>query len=343
MIPKIIHYCWFTDKDNPKDIPDNLKTYIAGWKAKMPEYEFKLWDIRTFNVNMYKYTQEAYKLKKYAFVSDMVRMWALYTYGGIYFDTDVEVKKRFDDLLHLEAFCCFEDSEIICQSVLGCEKNNIIFKQLLDKYKSTVFIREDLGNIHDQAFLPETLTEIMYNNGLIFNNVTQNLKHITCFSNKYFSPYCPYTHSKESDYDKKYTYAVHHYSSTWWIYDHEKYLREKVFTEQVINDSINKDIIKEKNNRYERINMEFIRKKQYVFDNFYYLFIYIDNTNFYKNGEKITDNANGMPIRIMPNDIISIDRCPIDKSRQVTAIILASRLIQYKSRFLYEIKSEQNE
>jgi hypothetical protein len=95
MIPKIIHYCWF----GGKPLPESAKKCIASWRKFLPDYEIKEWNESNFDVNGIKYTREAYRLKKYAFVSDYARFWILYKYGGIYFDTDVEVIKNMDDII----------------------------------------------------------------------------------------------------------------------------------------------------------------------------------------------------------------------------------------------------
>ena len=95
MIPKIIHYCWFGR--NP--LPELAQKCIASWKKYLPDYEIKEWNEDNFDVNIIPYTAEAYAAKKYAFVSDYARFWILYKYGGIYFDTDVEVIRPIDDII----------------------------------------------------------------------------------------------------------------------------------------------------------------------------------------------------------------------------------------------------
>ena len=95
MIPKIIHYCWFGR--NP--LPDSAKKCIESWRKFFPEYEIKEWNEDNFDVHLIPYVEEAYNAKKYAFVSDYARFWILYFYGGVYFDTDVEVIRPMDDIL----------------------------------------------------------------------------------------------------------------------------------------------------------------------------------------------------------------------------------------------------
>ena len=106
MIPKVIHYCWFGR--NP--LPSLAIKCIESWRKYLPDYEIKEWNEDNFDVNIIPYTQEAYQVGKYAFVSDYARFWILYKYGGLYFDTDVEVIKPMDDIIARGPF-------------MGCEKD----------------------------------------------------------------------------------------------------------------------------------------------------------------------------------------------------------------------------
>lgn len=99
-IPKKIHYCWFGRGDKPEIV----KTCMKSWHTHLSDYEFVEWNEDNFDIHMNSYISEAYKAKKFAFVSDFVRVYALCNYGGIYLDTDVEVYKSFDDLLHHDSF-----------------------------------------------------------------------------------------------------------------------------------------------------------------------------------------------------------------------------------------------
>ena len=97
MIPKIIHFCWLSDDPYPKKIQFCLDT----WKKKLPDYEIMLWDFNRFPKDKSVWVSEAFDARKYAFAADYIRFYALYNYGGIYLDSDVEVIKNFDDFLHL--------------------------------------------------------------------------------------------------------------------------------------------------------------------------------------------------------------------------------------------------
>ena len=109
MIPKIIHYCWF----GGKEMPELMQKCIASWKQHLPDYELHLWNEQNFDLDRFPYAREAYDNKKYAFVSDVARLWALKEYGGIYLDTDVEVLRPLDDFLHLPAFMGYEDGKLL--------------------------------------------------------------------------------------------------------------------------------------------------------------------------------------------------------------------------------------
>ena len=96
MIPKIIHYCWLSDDP----VPETLQGYMKSWKEKLPDYEFILWNFNRFDKSSSIWVSQAFDNKKYAFAADYIRLYAVYNYGGIYMDMDIEVLKSFDDLLN---------------------------------------------------------------------------------------------------------------------------------------------------------------------------------------------------------------------------------------------------
>ena len=104
MIPKIIHYCWFGKNPKPSDVLE----YIETWRKFLPDYEIKEWNESNFDIHCNRFVYEAYHIKKFAFVSDFCRLLALYNDGGIYLDTDVEMKKPFDKFLKHKAFVGYE-------------------------------------------------------------------------------------------------------------------------------------------------------------------------------------------------------------------------------------------
>lgn len=143
MIPKIIHYCWF----GKGTMPDLVERCIASWKRYMPEWEYQLWSEDNFDMaSAPQYIQEAYAAKKYAFVSDYVRLWALEREGGLYMDVDFEVYRSFDDLMEqYEAFAGYEGSKRnpVMMGVIAAKARHPWIQGMMHTYEDRVFIQED--------------------------------------------------------------------------------------------------------------------------------------------------------------------------------------------------------
>ena len=139
MIPKIIHYCWFGN--NPKS--DKIKTYITSWKKYCPDYEIREWNESNFDVNENPYCQEAYHAKKWAFVTDYVRLKVLHEYGGFYMDTDVEVMKNLDILRTYDAVSGYESETCISTGTMAACPGNEWINMLLDSYTNRHFFKKD--------------------------------------------------------------------------------------------------------------------------------------------------------------------------------------------------------
>ena len=139
MIPKKIHYCWF----GGKELPELAKKCIASWEKFCPDYEIIRWDESNFNINICKYVTEAYQNKKFAFVTDYVRLYAMHTQGGIYMDTDVELTKNLDIFLDNQGFSGFESEEHIPTGIMASEKGFSLFEELLSYYTDRSFVKED--------------------------------------------------------------------------------------------------------------------------------------------------------------------------------------------------------
>lgn len=140
-IPKIIHYCWFGRGEKPTKV---IQT-VENWKRILPDYQVIEWNEENFDINFTEYTRQAYEHKKYAFVSDYVRLFALYQMGGIYLDTDVEVIGSFDGFLDEKAFMSFESSCSLCTAVIGAEKESTFIGELMDLYGKMSFV-DECGN-----------------------------------------------------------------------------------------------------------------------------------------------------------------------------------------------------
>lgn len=144
MIPKIIHLCWLSGDPYPRKIQSCIDT----WKEYCPDYEIMLWDTKRFDINSIPWTKQAYDVKKYAFASDYIRLYAVYNYGGIYLDSDVEVLKSFDDVLDLPYFVCQEiGSGRLELAAFGAEQGTSWVKTAMDWYENRHFIKED-GSMH---------------------------------------------------------------------------------------------------------------------------------------------------------------------------------------------------
>lgn len=206
-IPRIIHYCWFGEKEKPVIV----KRCIDSWKKNLSEYEIKEWNEDNFEVNCNSYVREAYESGKFAFVSDYVRVYALYKFGGIYLDTDVEVFKPFDDMLHQDSFWGFEQENYIATSTIGAAKGNKLIRIFLDSYKEKNFIKED--GSYDDLTNVVIVTEILKDIGLIANGEYQEIKGIGCFyPQTYFSPY-DYINCRK--FITENTYTMHHFYKSW--------------------------------------------------------------------------------------------------------------------------------
>lgn len=208
MIPKKIHYCWFGGNPLPKDV----QKYIDTWRKYCPDYEIKEWNEQNFDIHLNRYVEEAYQQKKWAFVSDVARIYALYTEGGIYMDTDVEVVRNLDPLLNSRGFLGFEGTRWIATNIVGFESNHELLKQFLDSYNHRVFLRQD-GSL-DQTTNVEELTKLLVEEySLLLNGKLQNLLgDVTIYPTDYFSPY-DYIQGKLKRTSN--TYSIHWFSQTW--------------------------------------------------------------------------------------------------------------------------------
>lgn len=136
MIQKVIHYCWFGG--NQKS--ELIEKCIESWKKYCPEYKIIEWNENNFNINLCEYTSEAYKQKKWAFVSDVARLWIIYNYGGIYLDTDVELKSSLDGILNYSACFASDDIKSINTGLgFAAEKNNDLVYKILEDYYNRKF------------------------------------------------------------------------------------------------------------------------------------------------------------------------------------------------------------
>ncbi|UXH42759.1 glycosyltransferase [Rossellomorea vietnamensis] len=206
-IPSTIHYCWFGGKEKPEIV----KRCLDSWGKHLQDYEIIEWNESNFNIDQNAYVKQAFDYGKYAFVSDYVRVYALYHNGGIYLDTDVEVFKSFDDLLHHESFWGFEQGNFIATSTIGATRENRLIKSFLDSYESRTFIKGD-GSL-DELTNVATVTNILIDMGLKRDGNYQEIKGIGAFyPQSFFSPY-DYINCRSLKNEN--TYAMHHFYKSW--------------------------------------------------------------------------------------------------------------------------------
>ncbi|WP_191556860.1 glycosyltransferase family 32 protein [Metabacillus idriensis] len=208
IIPKVIHYCWFGKKDKPAII----KKCIQSWRKKLVGYEIIEWNEDNFDIQFISYVKEAYDAGKYAFVSDYVRVYALYHHGGIYLDTDVEVFKPFDDeMLCHESFWGFEQENFIATSTIGAVKGNRFIKNFLDSYENKRFLKED--GSYDSLTNVAVVTKLLESKKLMLNGEYQVIKGIGAFyPQTYFSPY-DYINSRK--FISENTFTIHYFYKSW--------------------------------------------------------------------------------------------------------------------------------
>lgn len=230
MIPKTIHYCWFGGKPLSKEV-----IYcINSWKKYMPEFEIIEWNENNFNVNQYQFAKEALTTKKYAFVSDVCRLHVLYENGGIYFDTDVEVLKPFDELLNNIAFVGFETNEFICTAIMASEKKGEWIADLLKYYNNKSFYKID--GTYDTTPNPKIVSAIMSQNQLQFNNNYQEIKnYVTVYPTCFFSPKNYFTGKTKITKD---SFSIHHFNSTWMTEKQKNLNKAKVFLIRIFGEKI---------------------------------------------------------------------------------------------------------
>jgi len=208
LIPKVIHYCWFGG--NPKS--KLIEKCIKSWKKYCPDYEIIEWNEENFDINFNQYTKEAYEAKKWAFVSDVARLWVLVEHGGVYMDTDCELVKPIDKFLAHEAFSGFESPEVVPTAIMASKKGYPLFQEFLNEYEDKSFKMPD--GTYNETPNVTYMTNTMTGYGLRLDDSEQTIKGFTLYPAEYFCPWgCPVL-SKELRPSKN-TYAIHHFNASW--------------------------------------------------------------------------------------------------------------------------------
>ena len=220
LIPKIIHYCWFGRNEKPKKV----KKIIDRWKLILKEYNFVEWNEENFCIEeCCDFVKKAYKEKKWAFVSDYVRMQVLYKYGGIYLDTDVIILKNFDDYLTENMFVSFESENSLCTAIIGAKPHNILIYNFLELYFSFDF---DKNNLKPNSELLYNFLSNFYNQTINFNEETK-FNDITIYPRRIFGAKDNKTYKKEVTSD---TIAIHNFDASWYNPIHKILHKLKIIT-----------------------------------------------------------------------------------------------------------------
>ena len=229
-IPKIIHYCWLSGDP----YPELVQRCMQSWKEKLPGYEFMLWDSNRFDIHSVPWVEQACAAKKWAFAADYIRLYALYNYGGIYLDSDVEVLKPFDDLLKLPYFFgrehyfdMIDASNTIEAATMGCEKGNPVIKDCLDYYSDRNFFKPN-GEL-DMLILPYAMALVFakykLNDVCSVKEFDLNPGKICLLPMDYFSP--KNTRTLEVDATEN-TYSVHHFNGSWYTKAQSAHVRLRI-------------------------------------------------------------------------------------------------------------------
>ena len=208
MIPKIIHYCWFGESD----IPEKAVKCIASWKKHCPNYEIREWNDKNFPLDACpQYVRDARKAKKYAFVTDYVRLKVLYDYGGFYMDTDVELLKPLDPLCDNQALIGFEnDNYVNSGQMLASKAGHPVLQEMMSQYHNVSFYHPD-GNIN-LIVCTHVNTDVLISHGLVQNGREQTVAEVHVYPAEWFNPLDSTTNelSKTAN-----TISVHWYSMSW--------------------------------------------------------------------------------------------------------------------------------
>ena len=206
-IPKKIHYVWV----GKKALPEMAQKCIESWRKYLPDYEIIEWNESNFDISSNRYCREAYEARKYAFVSDYIRVAVLHQYGGIYMDTDVEVVQAFpEEFLECESFSGYETPGTIPTGIMGSVPGQAMFARMMEYYTSARFLNED-GSFNIVTNV-KTITEIAKAHGFIPDGEKKTVLGFTLYPQTYF---CPLSHDSEETCFSEQTYTIHHFSGSW--------------------------------------------------------------------------------------------------------------------------------
>lgn len=216
-IPKVIHYCWF---GNGK-MPELERKCMESWRRICPDYEIKLWNETNYDLEKNKYMKQAYETGKFGFVPDYARLDIIYENGGIYLDTDVEIVKRFDELLNLSGFMGFQSKDLVALGLgFGACKGNRLIKKMRDDYDDRIFLKKD-GSL-DITASPFIQTNLLKGLGLKLDNKVQKIEGMVVLPAECL---CPDNNMFPHVTDN--TFSIHKFSGSW-VSEAEKNMLKKM-------------------------------------------------------------------------------------------------------------------
>lgn len=210
----MIHYCWY----GGKPLPELALRCIESWKKNCPDYEIIRWDEHNTDLETNDYIREAFENKKWAFITDYVRLWVLYKYGGIYMDTDVEVCKSLNLFLTESAFSGFESEKTVPTGIMAAEKGHPFIHELLNYYHDKHFLLPN-GD-YDLTTNVQVITNICLANGIMLNNQKQTICNMTFYPKEYF---CPKNSKTGKMTITENTACIHHFNGSWLDPEERKY------------------------------------------------------------------------------------------------------------------------
>lgn len=215
-IPKKIHYCWF----GGGKLPEHFQKNIDSWRRHCPDYEITEWNEGNYDVSKNRYMQQAYEHKKWGFVPDYARLDIINTYGGIYFDTDVQALKSFDVLLQYGFFCGFENTgSVNFGQGFGAVRNHPVIRDMLNGYEELEFVRAD-GSLNTTPS-PVYQTAVLERWGLKKNGMAQQTENFLVLPPEFFSPVNEFGYGVPTEN----TFSIHQYAAAW--YDEEQRKRKE--------------------------------------------------------------------------------------------------------------------
>lgn len=240
MIPNVIHYCWFGNGIKP----ELVNKCIQSWKIFCPNYDIVEWNESNFDVNSCTFVKEAYKAKKWAFVSDYARLKILYENGGLYLDTDIEIIKPLDDIIKKGGYMGVEEIDLDTGLIrvnpglgFACEKGNFIISKIMECYEKSRFVQDD-GKCYFKTIV-DYATDELINQGLKCDSSIQEIGSLCIYPKDFFNPATAYS-GKICITDN--TYSIHHYMASWVDKSKKRHAKIYRFVQKIIGKQLSEKI-----------------------------------------------------------------------------------------------------